>query len=131
MGFWRNAGKSPHDTAESGTCFKEVYDTLKVHIDLVHNYEDVKAQWDDRVNKSNNKAQIAKLRKEMPVKPTSATLKIKIKDLLQNFPYMSQYPHLFKNTLQVNTVLLMSEIILPAPWSYNAQYLPSFRAGCG
>lgn len=104
MDFWRVAGSLLHPTAESQECFEAVYEALKAHISAHENYPAIKAQWDERVAASKTKASQANWSRKKPIQPSSDSLKIRIKDLLSAFPYMSQYRHLFKNLLQVNTV---------------------------
>lgn len=107
MKFWRAAGSLQHPTAETHECYKAVTDALKSHIMSSLCYPEDLADWEARLKRLSSDKSKEAWQKEKPVEPTSRTLKMRVigKEILDKFPMMSTRKHMYKNLLQVTTLL--------------------------
>ena len=96
-----------HPTAETHECYKAVTDALTAHIMSSLCYKEDLADWERHMKRlSSDKSKEAWL-KEKPAEPTSRDLKTRMigKEILDQFPMMSTRKHMYKNLLQVTTLL--------------------------
>ena len=109
VSHWRLAGSLDHPTAETQECYEAVIDILTDHVHASTSYKTRLSQWQDKVKKASNKAMKKELQGRRPEEPTSKGLKAKLgTELLQKFPSMSVFRHMYKNLLQVNLCFALS-----------------------